>query len=212
MAIVGYVKPAFQQTSFTCPHCNCFSQHDWPYISRGNGSIENTSRWTTSNCLRCKNYCFWKDQSLVWPLKSGLPDAIDDCPKEVQAIYNEAREVFPHSPRSSAALLRLAIQMICRECGLPGKDLNSDIGTMVKNGLSAQIQQSLDLVRVVGNNAVHPGQIQIEENKERIERFFSLVNLIVDVLIVQPAKIAAMFDTLVPPAQKKQIEVRDGKA
>jgi len=83
---------------------------------------------------------------------------------------------------------------------------------MVKNGLSAQIQQSLDLVRVVGNNAVHPGQIQIEENKERIERFFSLVNLIVDVLIVQPAKIAAMFDTLVPPAQKKQIEVRDGKA
>jgi hypothetical protein len=67
------------------------------------------------------------------------------------------------------------------------------------------------LVRVVGNNAVHPGEIQIEENKDKIEIFFGLVNLIVDVLIVQPAKINAMFDTLVPSAQKKQIEVRDGK-
>jgi hypothetical protein len=138
-------------------------------------------------------------------------DPLDGCPEEIQSIYNEARQVFPYSPRASAALLRLAIQMICIERGLPGKDINSDIGTLVKNGLSAQIQQSLDLVRVVGNNAVHPGQIQIEENKENIEKFFGLVNLIVDVLIVQPTKIAAMFDALVPSAQKKQIEVRDGK-
>ena len=48
-------------------------------------------------------------------------------------------------------------------------------------------------------------------SKEKIEKFFSLVNLIVDVLIVQPAKVAAMYDALVPAAQKKQIEVRDGK-
>ena len=101
--------------------------------------------------------------------------------------------------------------MICKEKGLPGKDLNSDIGKLVKDGLSSQIQQSLDLVRVVGNNAVHPGQIQIEENNDKIEKFFSLVNLIIDVLIVQPAKISTMFDALVPSAQKKQIEVRDGK-
>jgi len=38
-----------------------------------------------------------------------------------------------------------------------------------------------------------------------------LVNLIVDVLIVQPTKITAMYDALVPSAQKKQIDVRDGK-
>jgi hypothetical protein len=161
--------------------------------------------------MRCEQYCFWNRQSLVWPLKSGLPDPIDDCPKRIKALYIEACEVFPHSPRASAAILRLVIQMICVESGLPGKDLNSDIGSLVKNGLSVQIQQSLDLVRVVGNNAVHPGEIQIEENKDKIEIFFGLVNLIVDVLIVQPAKINAMFDTLVPSAQKKQIEVRDGK-
>jgi hypothetical protein len=101
--------------------------------------------------------------------------------------------------------------MVCVECGLPGENLNSDIGSLVKKGLPVQIQQSLDLLRVVGNNAVHPGQIVIEDNKDHIEKFFGLVNLIVDVLIVQPAKVSAMFHMLVPPAQKQQIVVRDGK-
>jgi hypothetical protein len=94
---------------------------------------------------------------------------------------------------------------------MPGKDLNSDIGALVKNGLPVQVQQSLDLVRVAGNNAVHPGQIVIEDNKEHIEKFFGLVNLIVDLLIVQPAKVSAMYTTLVPPAQQQQIAARDGK-
>ena len=107
--------------------------------------------------------------------------------------------------------MRLAIQLVCVEKGLPGKDLNSDIGSLAKGGLPIQIQQSLDLVRVVGNNAVHPGQIVIEDNEQNIERFFGLVNLIVDVLIVQPTKINAMFSTLLPAAQQKQIANRDGK-
>ncbi len=211
MAVIGYVRPEFQQDSFTCPHCGCFSQHEWRWIALHNSTIEAPSQWTTSWCVRCRRYCFWEDRSLVWPLRSGLADPIDGCPKEVESVYDEARQVFPYSPRASAALLRLAIQMICVERGLPGKDLNSDIATLVRNGLPVQIQQSLDLVRVVGNNAVHPGEIQIKENKDKIETFFGLVNLIVDMLIVQPAKITAMFDTLVPQAQKKQIEVRDGK-
>ena len=78
-------------------------------------------------CLHCKQYCFWGDESLVWPLKSGLPDPIDGCPKQIQAVYNEARQVFAHSPRASAALLRLAIQLICKQKGLPGVKLNDEI-------------------------------------------------------------------------------------
>lgn len=211
MAIVGYSKPEFGQGSFTCPHCNCFSQHDWRSIDINQRPlVENNHRWVTSWCLRCEQYCFWKNEELEWPLRSGLPEPVDGCPKQVMSVYDESREVFPHSPRASAALLRLAIQMICKEKGLPGKDLNADIGALVAKGLAPEIQQSLDLVRVVGNNAVHPGQIVIEDNKDSIEKFFGLVNLIVDVLIVQPTKVSAMFHALVPPAQKQQIAKRDG--
>jgi len=210
MTVVGYSKPVFQQGSFTCPHCNCFSQHEWRSINRS-GGFEDIYEWVTSWCLRCQEYCIWKKRNLVWPVKSGIPEPTDGCPAEVLVVYDEARQVFPFSPRAAAALLRLAIQIICKENGLPGNDLNADIGTLVKNGLSEQIKQSLDLVRVVGNNAVHPGQIDIENNKDHIEKFFSLVNLIVEVLIVQPARINSMFNTLVPQAQKNQIATRDAK-
>jgi Domain of unknown function (DUF4145) len=211
VSIVGYAQPAYGQNSFACPHCGCFSQRQWRQIQKGPQSFENSAEFVTSWCLHCKVYCFWRDQNLAWPLKSGLPDPVNGCPERIQNIYCEAREVFPHSPRASAALLRLAIQLICVEKGLPGKDLNADIGQLVKAGLSPQIQQSLDLVRVVGNNAVHPGQITIEDNKDQIGKFFGLVNLIVDMLIVQPARVEAMFTTLVPPAQQRQIVKRDGK-
>lgn len=210
MAIIGYVKPGFRDGSFTCPHCNCFSQQEWRYISRTNG-MEQDARWVTSWCLRCQNYCLWQAQRLVWPVKSGLPDPVEGCPKQIEELYDEARQVFPYSPRYSAALLRLAIQIICKEKGLPGRDLNADIGSLVGKGLAAEIQQSLDLVRVVGNHAVHPGQIVIEDNKDYIERFFGLVNLIVEVLIVQPARISSMFNALVPQPQKNQIAARDAK-
>ena len=215
MAIIGYVRPEFEQSSFTCPHCNCFSQHHWRAIQVSQGSVVNIHQWTTSWCLHCKQYCFWGDESLVWPLKSGLPDPIDGCPKQIQAVYDEARQVFAHSPRASAALLRLAIQLICKQKGLPGVKLNDEIGDLVKNhGLSPQIQQSLDLVRVVGNNAVHPGQIEIEDNVENIRQFFGLVNMAVDSLIVQPARVQAMYDAMVPQTAKEGIQRRDngGKA
>lgn len=212
MAIVGYVKPRFNQSSFTCPHCGCFSQIEWGAISNGQRGFEATQRWITSRCIRCGDRGFWHNEDLVWPIKSGIPDVIDGCPENVRTIYNEAREVFPSSPRASAALLRLAVQLVCKEKGLPAKDLNSDIGELVKLGLSGQIQQSLDILRVVGNHAVHPGQIEIEENKEEIEKFFGLLSLIVDVLVVQPAKIGEMFSTLVPQKQQEQIAQRDSKA
>ena len=210
MTIVGYVAPQFNQGSFTCPHCNCFSQHEWRYI-RVDNIFESSSEATTSWCLRCQQYCFWQKQALVWPLKSGLSDPIEGCPEKIRSIYNEARKVFPHSARSAAALLRLAIQLICKEKGLPGNDLNADIGDLVQAGLPIQIQQSLDLLRVVGNHAVHPGQIVIEDNKDHIEKFFGLINLVVDHLIVQPAKVGALFTTLVPQGQQQQIAKRDGK-
>jgi hypothetical protein len=38
---------------------------------------------------------------------------------------------------------------------------------LVKNGaISEKIQQALDAVRVVVNNAVHPGELEIRDNQE----------------------------------------------
>ena len=131
-------------------------------------------------------------------------------PAKVTEDYEEARDVFADSPRSSAALLRLAIQKLCIELGLPGKNLNDDIAQLVNKGLPVQIQQSLDIVRVVGNNQVHPGTLDVRDDPSIAAALFELVNIIVEDRISRPKQIAALYGKL-PTGARKAIEERDTK-
>jgi hypothetical protein len=132
------------------------------------------------------------------------PDLSDD----IQQDYQEARAIVGRSPRGAAALLRLCIQKICRQLGEPGKNINDDIGALVKKGLPRRIQQALDIVRVVGNDAVHPGQIDID-NEETAKTLFRLVNVIADRMISEELQINEIYQ-LLPRDKLHQIEKRDG--
>jgi hypothetical protein len=74
--------------------------------------------------------------------------------------------------------------------------------------LDPRVQQALDVVRVVGNNAVHPGELDLKDDRETADRLFDLVNLIVDVMISRPAQIDQMYATL-PPGAIEAIKRRD---
>jgi hypothetical protein len=78
----------------------------------------------------------------------------------------------------------------------------------VRKGLETEIQQALDIVRVTGNNAVHPGQIELKDNKAIAMTLFELVNLIVERHIATPNRIKSMFEKL-PPRALRSIEERD---
>jgi len=110
----------------------------------------------------------------------------------------------------AAALLRLVIQRLLKYLGAGGKDLNEDIASLVSKGLDRRIQMSLDVVRVIGNNAVHPGQIELKDDRPTANTLFSLVNLIVDSMISQPKHIEATYKSL-PATAHDQIEKRDKK-
>ena len=89
-----------------------------------------------------------------------------------------------------------------------GKDLNNDIGSLARKGLETDIQRALDIVRVTGNDAVHPGVIDLNDNKATAVGLFQLLNLIVERLIAMPNRIEAVFSDL-PPGKLEQIEKRD---
>jgi hypothetical protein len=150
-------------------------------------------------------------EKLIYPNIGGVSLPNLDLPPEIMEDYNEARDIINKSPRGASALLRLAIQKLCIQLGQPGDNLNSDIAVLVKNGLPVRIQQALDYVRVIGNNSVHPGQIDLKDNLEIAQKLFDLINIIADVMITQPKEIESLYDTL-PDNQKTAINKRDNKA
>lgn len=166
---------------------------------------------SVSRCFNCDKVAIWIYDRLAWPVVSSAPLANPDLPDEVRRDYEEAGTILELSPRGAAALLRLAIQKLCKELGEKGENINDDIASLVKKGLDPRVQKALDVVRVIGNNAVHPGHLDLRDDHATAELLFGLVNIIADILISQPKHVAEVYDGL-PANALAAIERRDGKS
>jgi hypothetical protein len=164
-----------------------------------------------SQCYNCGRVAVWVYQSLVSPSEKSGPLPSGDLPQELIADFDEARSIVGQSPRGAAALMRLVVQKLCIHLGEKGKNLNEDIGSLVGKGLNPMIQQSLDIVRVIGNESVHPGELDIRDDHDTALQLFDLVNLIVDQMISHPKKMGELYGKL-PLEKRAQIEARDRKA
>jgi hypothetical protein len=165
-----------------------------------------------SRCYSCNKLAVWIHKNVAHPALRHAEAPNDDLPEDIKADFNEASSVLPLSPRSAAALLRLCIQKLCKfllgKGG--GNNLNTDIGKLVAKGLDVRIQQALDVVRVVGNESVHPGKLDLKDDIDTANRLFRLVNLIADKMISEPKHVEAMYGKL-PPDKLEQISQRDNK-
>ncbi|SEP46849.1 DUF4145 domain-containing protein [Propionispora vibrioides] len=148
--------------------------------------------------------------AILYPAKAinSLPAPHEDLPDELLADYEEARSIAHLSPRGSAALLRLVLQKLSKHLGAKGTNINEDIKYLVNEGLPQRLQQAFDIVRIIGNNAVHPGYIDLNDNIEIVHKLFTLINIITEHLITQPKMISKLYDDL-PKGQLKSIEKRN---
>lgn len=162
-----------------------------------------------SVCFHCAKPSLWKLDKMVFPSLGGIEPPNTDLAEDIRADYLEAASVVQQSPRAAAALLRLCIQKLTKQLGLPGKNINEDIAALVVRGLNPDIQQALDTVRVIGNNAVHPLEMDMKDDRQIANALFALVNFIADQMITFPAKRAAMFASL-PQKALSSIAKRDG--
>ena len=164
-----------------------------------------------SECFNCKDISIWIFDRLVYPRRGEAPPANSDLSDDIRRDYDEASTILDLSPRGAAALIRLAIQKLCKELGQPGENINDDIGGLVANGLDVRTQQALDAVRVIGNNAVHPGQIDLRDNRATAEILFRLTNLIAEKMISEPKHVNEVYATL-PKEALSAIAKRDTKS
>jgi hypothetical protein len=161
-----------------------------------------------SQCYSCKDITVWRSDTIIYPPARYEVSPNPDLPSEVKLDFEEAALIVDKSPRGAAALLRLGLEKLVQEIGGDGKNINERIKKLVERGLPVKIQQALDIVRVIGNNAVHPGAIDLRDDRATALKLFGLINLIADTMVTQPKQIEAMFGNL-PSGALEQIEQRD---
>jgi hypothetical protein len=164
-----------------------------------------------SKCFRCGKIAVWVEDTVVFPPARQGPEPNEDLPADIITDFEEARSIVNLSPKGSAALLRLCIEKLCKVLGQTGKDLDKDIAALVRQGLDPRVQKALDIVRVIGNEAVHPGVIDLNDNKDTANQLFGLFNAIADQMISHPKHVNDLYGKL-PEEKRKHIEERDGKS
>lgn len=206
-----YTPPDRLKEAFNCPYCGAFAHQVWNEVFQrppNQGGFQPLDNARTTVCAHCHMLSWWVDGQMVHPPASAAPEPASDMPASILDDFNEARAIVGRSPRGASALLRLALQKLCVELGEPGNNLNDDIASLVAKGLLPRVQRSLDTLRVVGNNAVHPGQIDLRDDQETALGLFRAMNVIVEQLITVPKDAEALYTGL-PQTALDAIQERD---
>jgi len=185
-----------------------------PFLGESSGALYNAPSLANvfvSRCHTCNRLSIWLHDRLLYPPTMTGPAPNGDLSADVMRDYEEARAILDRSPRGAAALLRLAVEKICIELGAGGDNINKRIADLVSKGLPEEVQQALDTVRVIGNEAVHPGQLDLRDDRDTAMALFSLVNFIVEDRITRPRQRSAIYE-MIPPGKRKAIEARNAKA
>jgi hypothetical protein len=189
-----------------------FSWHrhdeDVQFVANRVGYVEYLNQLFIARCVNCGKKIIWINDDYIYP-DIVAEDPNVDMPESVKQLYNEAGTIYNKSPRAACALLRLAIDRLCNELGETDRDINKNIGVLVKKGLPQAVQQALDVVRVVGNKAVHPGVISFDvDDKGTATMLMHLLNIITERMITEPKEIESLYEGL-PETVKESITKRD---
>lgn len=201
----------FNKQSFHCPRCTSFAHQKWFSFKHDFGFSHFDNDFDVSCCECCQKASIWKSGKLIYP-EASLIQPNPDLPEDIQFDFIEASSVLQKSPRSACGLLRLCIQKLLIHLEIRGSTIDEQIGQLVKDkAIPELLQKALDSVRVIGNEAVHPGTIDLRDDVDTARSLFEIVNIIAEKLLTDPQKINSLYDRL-PQAKINAIETRNAKS
>lgn len=163
-----------------------------------------------SKCHSCKKISVWLHDKLIYPEAVTGIKPNSDLPEDIQTDFNEALAIYNKSPRGAAALMRLCIEKLCNHVGAQGDKLHQKIEYLHNNGLDEKSYKALHIVKVVGNESVHPGELDLKDDHKMAENLFHLVNVMADSLISHGKKLENMWQDL-PESKRKEIDAKLAK-
>ncbi|EKL1317657.1 DUF4145 domain-containing protein [Campylobacter lari] len=217
-----YTKPYFKGEAFNCPHCGVYSSINWNSFYNYSGTIKEVEEYSffDSTCLHCKRSIIWylkdKNPKIFFPREVAIPPE-ENMPENVKEIYEEAFLVLSNSPRAACALLRLALQELMKYLkenvqiynGLKNRNINEDIEEIINIGNFYQEQkemfeEAMNSIRLIGNKASHPSELDINDNSEIANTLFEMINFIVGEIITKPKEREERLNKLKSSIGKKQ--------
>ena len=171
----GYVYAVME-----CPACKTEIEDGWRWIYTKSNSEQYMNLFITL-CPSCSSHLvgysisdqyvdheivkkYEKDKEgieFLWPATTA-PILDSEIPEEWRKLYSEAYIIQDLSPRASVVLGRACLELLLRKySGIKGKNLYEMIDEIIKAGvlnsepISSRIQRILNLIRKLGNKAVH---------------------------------------------------------
>lgn len=214
-----FIRPECFLEVFTCPYCDVTAKQKWygSHLMRqvylrenSNGQAEPWDNpyetdadeayldWLFSKCENCHKISAWHKGEMVYPVSCPVDEPNEDMPDEVKSKYLEAARVVSLSPASAAAMLRLALQITLKK--ILGEEstgkIHDDIVKLQQCHIDSSLIQALDIIRINGNEAVHPGILDINDNEDDALYLFDLLNMICDQFFTQPRRMRQMYEKL----------------
>lgn len=214
-----HVAPKRLLEVFTCPYCDVTATQSWygnncVYSAQELYDVETDevclrfsgqyitdeiiSEWLFSKCESCKQIAVWHKDEMVHPFSCPVDEPNPDMPGVVRDRYIEASKVVGLSPVSAAALLRLALQLLLKEVLQEDStgSVYEDIKLLKDRPIDSSLVKALDIIRISGNESVHPGTVNLNENKDDAFYLFDLLNMICDQFFTQPRKMQEMYEKM----------------
>ncbi|GLO24370.1 DUF4145 domain-containing protein [Pseudomonas putida] len=215
-----YTPPEIGSEAFTCPFCSVYSHVTWVWLS-GDSS---KAIYVEGKCSKCKERSLWRTTEtktdecnrvipsagdMLYPNIGLAPPPHEEMPEEIKADYLEAARIAQHSPRGSAALLRLCLQKLCKHLKEPGENIYNDIRSLADKGtIPTSTVQVADTIRLAGNAAVHPGLMVDDDIDHIANKMFLLLNILIDKSIAEPRLMRELYE-MTPEGARKAAEEKD---
>lgn len=161
-----------------CDGCNAYALHQKTIVK--NLATDQLVGITIVVCRQCSYSSVIVQRAsdapaLVYPLALVGPSPAIGMPEGVRKLFDDARAVGRQSPRAAVALMRVALEKL-----IPGAGTLYTRITSIATG--AHVQRIMDLVRVIGNAALHDDEeVEFDPGPDVAAKLMELMNILIDV-------------------------------